>query len=743
MLRIVLKMLSGDRTKFAMLLGVSFCALLLPVAPGSAQGLSVEPVTDIATIRALTREDFAKAPPVRLRGVVTFRDMHTFVMQDDSAGIYVNQGLARQRKIWIGDETVFAALRAGSVVEVEGVLDAGGFSPPVLLRQVRIVGEAPLPPARPTIPGRFFRGVEDSQRVAVSGVVQGFWVDGAVVILVIDAVPGRFLARLPKPALDPAVAWVDAEVRLEGVAMSRFNTRGEFIMPVMYLNRAEDLQVEKPPPSLPFDAPKVALRDIDRFRVEPLKAHRQRVEGVVSHAEPGRVIYLQDGRTGLRVETRSPLVFQPGDRVEVAGFVDRTRTVRGLCEAVVRKIGTGPVAAPEPIHPDQIMAINTDAVASGLIANPGDYDGRLITFTASLVDVKRSDSGEWRLTLKGEASSVTATLHDANPRALAALRPGSELAVTGIAQVFFASSLMSAQIPERVEVLLRTGADLVILRQPSWWTQGRVMISLGGVVLALFGAIAWVGQLRRRVRAQAVTIAEAMRTHRDSELELTAARGERFRLAADLHDSLQQHLTGASYRIEAGLMRMGEVPEIVREQFTAARAALERTRSGLRACMVSLREVEEGPEEFPALVQHSLGKVEQWPRNAVELITTGEAYPLSRHVMGSLLLFLHEAVGNAFKHGTPSRVGVQIDYEPNALTLTVTDDGCGFDLAAAQRRPTGLGLETMRHRLRWLGGCAELSSQLGEGTRIVARLSRLKAQVGEESAGAPGGSARP
>jgi len=270
-----------------------------------------------------------------------------------------------------------------------------------------------------------------------------------------------------------------------------------------------------------------------------------------------------------------------------------------------------------------------------------------------------------------------------------------------------------------------------------------VMISLGGVVLALFGAIAWVGQLRRRVRAQAVTIAEAMRTHRDSELELTAARGERFRLAADLHDSLQQHLTGASYRIEAGLMRMGEVPEIVREQFTAARAALERTRSGLRACMVSLREVEEGPEEFPALVQHSLGKVEQWPRNAVELITTGEAYPLSRHVMGSLLLFLHEAVGNAFKHGTPSRVGVQIDYEPNALTLTVTDDGCGFDLAAAQRRPTGLGLETMRHRLRWLGGCAELSSQLGEGTRIVARLSRLKAQVGEESAGAAGGSARP
>jgi len=704
-------------------------------------GAAEIPLTPIAAVRALSREDLAKAPVVRLRGVVTFRNVDTFVIQDDSAGIYVNQGLARKWKIWAGDEAVSAALRAGSVVEVEGVMDPGGYSPPVLLRQVRILGEAPLPLARPTVAGRFFRGVEDSQRVEVRGVVQGLWVDGAGVNLVLDAVPGRFLARVPNASLEQAEAWVDAEVRLEGVAVSRFNTRGEFIMPTILLNRAEDLQVEKPPPSLPFDAPLVAMQDIDRFRVEPLKGHRQRVQGVVIHSEPGHLFYLQDGRTGLRVETRSPLMLQQGDRVEVAGFVDRTRIVRGLCEAVVRKIGTGQVAAAEPIHPDQIIAINAESVARGLIANPGDYDGRLITFTAFLVDVNRSDTGEWRLTLKGEASSITSILHDANPRALAALRPGSALALTGIAQVSFANPLTTAQSPERVDVLLRTVADIVILRRPSWWTRERVMVALGGVVLSFFGAIAWVGQLRRRVQVQAVTIAEAMRTHRDSELELTAARGERFRLAADLHDSLQQHLTGASYRIEAGLMRMGEVPEAVREQFTAARAALDRTRSGLRACMVSLRGIEEGPAEFPALVQHSLGKVDHWPRDAVDVITTGEAFPLSRHVMGSLLLFLQEAVGNAFKHGAPGRVSVQLDYTPDELTLSVTDDGRGFDLTAAQRHATGLGLETMRHRLRWLGGRAEITSQPGEGTRIVARLSRIKAQAAEETAGDPPGSA--
>ncbi len=152
------------------------------------------PLTPIAVVRALSREKLAKAPPVRLRGVVTFRGIDTFVMQDDSAGIYINQGLARQRKIWAGDEAVFAALRPGSVVEVEGVMDPGGYSPPVLLRQVRILGEAPLPPALLMVPRRFFRGVEDSQRVEVRGVVQGFWADAEIVNLVLDANPGRFLA---------------------------------------------------------------------------------------------------------------------------------------------------------------------------------------------------------------------------------------------------------------------------------------------------------------------------------------------------------------------------------------------------------------------------------------------------------------------------------------------------------------------------------------------------------------------
>ena len=180
--------------KFCMKQGRHHLLLLLFGGLAALPSAAETPLTPIAVVRALSREKLAKAPPVRLRGVVTFRGIDTFVMQDDSAGIYINQGLARQRKIWAGDEAVFAALRPGSVVEVEGVMDPGGYSPPVLLRQVRILGEAPLPPALLMVPRRFFRGVEDSQRVEVRGVVQGFWADAEIVNLVLDANPGRFLA---------------------------------------------------------------------------------------------------------------------------------------------------------------------------------------------------------------------------------------------------------------------------------------------------------------------------------------------------------------------------------------------------------------------------------------------------------------------------------------------------------------------------------------------------------------------
>jgi len=150
----------------------------------------------------------------------------------------------------------------------------------------------------------------------------------------------------------------------------------------------------------------------------------------------------------------------------------------------------------------------------------------------------------------------------------------------------------------------------------------------------------------------------------------------------------------------------------------------------LRETLFALRKVEEGPAEFPALLRHAAEKMEHWPPGAVEIAASGEPFPLSRHVMGSLLLFMQEAVANALRHGAATRVRVALSYEAASLEMRVEDNGSGFNPEEAGDTATGhFGLSSMRDRLRWLGGTAEIRSQPGEGTTIIARLSRTKAQA--------------
>ena len=58
------------------------------------------------------------------------------------------------------------------------------------------------------------------------------------------------------------------------------------------------------------------------------------------HTAPGQAVHLQDGAGGVRVASRSVERFEPGDCVEVAGFIDRRGRVAGLTDAIVQEFLT-------------------------------------------------------------------------------------------------------------------------------------------------------------------------------------------------------------------------------------------------------------------------------------------------------------------------------------------------------------------------------------------------------------------
>src|SRR6185436_20958328 len=115
---------------------------------------------------------------------------------------------------------------------------------------------------------------------------------------------------------------------------------------------------------------------------------------------------------------------------------------------------------------------------------------------------------------------------------------------------------------------------------------------------------------------------------------------------------------------------------------------------------------------------------------AVRPTVAGSAVPLPQHVCRELLLITQEAITNALEHAAPTRIDVHLDHQPRAVTLSIRDDGQGFDPAAAPGPDAGhFGLQGMRERASALGTFT-VESRPGGGTRITVSVSRQELHDG-------------
>jgi signal transduction histidine kinase len=87
----------------------------------------------------------------------------------------------------------------------------------------------------------------------------------------------------------------------------------------------------------------------------------------------------------------------------------------------------------------------------------------------------------------------------------------------------------------------------------------------------------------------------------------------------------------------------------------------------------------------------------------------------------SLFRVLQEAVHNAIKHSGVKQIDVQLAERPNEVHLIVSDSGKGFDVETAQQS-TGLGLTSMRERVRLVNGTIAIESRPVGGTTIHVRV---------------------
>jgi signal transduction histidine kinase len=259
-------------------------------------------------------------------------------------------------------------------------------------------------------------------------------------------------------------------------------------------------------------------------------------------------------------------------------------------------------------------------------------------------------------------------------------------------------------------LVLRGPRDVVLLREPPWWTPERILWAMALLAATILVVLVWAALLRRQVAAQTRVIQQ--------KVEREVVMEERSRIARDLHDTLEQQLALIGVQIDSSLARLAESPELVRKSLELALAVVRHTHEEARRSVWDLRSV---ALEQGGLVEASrqLATADDAARQKVEVTTSGDVRRLPVVVETNLLRIAQEAVTNAIKHSGASRIEVHLDYGERDVMLRVRDNGCGFDvekvLATSSRR---FGLMGMRERAEKMNAAFSLSSQPGQATEV-------------------------
>ena len=210
-----------------------------------------------------------------------------------------------------------------------------------------------------------------------------------------------------------------------------------------------------------------------------------------------------------------------------------------------------------------------------------------------------------------------------------------------------------------------------------------------------------------------------MTARKESELQFRAVLTERTRLAQELHDTLEQTMTGIALQLDVVATRFEGNPESASHHLKVARSLMKQSQMDLRQSVWGLRS--RADEEFNltnALIT-SGRQITDETGIGMEVKTAGEAYPLPEIVEETLLRIGQEAITNAVKHSGASLVKLELRFSPREVVLEIRDNGKGFDPGACAGPKDGhFGLLGIQERAERLGGQVSISSAPGSGTSV-------------------------
>ncbi|MDR3723985.1 MAG: GGDEF domain-containing protein [Terracidiphilus sp.] len=448
-----------------------------------------EPLRNLRSVSTLSQSAACQTPQATFEGVVTHAipARGELFLQQNGWALYI-------------EDPSKTLVEAGDRLRITGTV-ACAARPYLRASRIDHLGHSPVPAPIPASFDDLIQGRRDDVLVRIRALVRSadlhadrrgatlhLQTDGGIADAVIFNTDDHLLNSL-----------LDASIELTGIASAHRDGKGQRTGVLLYVGSIANIHILQKTSTDPWLLPATPMESImSAYHVHNL-SHRIRIHGVVTYIEPGQAAVLQDGDRSLWINTDNLNSLKIGDLADAVGFPRVVNATLQLAQAEIRSTGTNAAVAP--------AAFGWSALSSGKHL----YD---LVSTEGTVVMQVGGPSQDEYILSADGYVFSAIYRHPSGTASPSLEPlrklplGARIRVSGIC-IQDVADPGNTRIP--FNLLLRSPADIQILRGPSRLTVRNMVLSVLFLALLLVAVSARFWNVERKVRREMATVAYSER----------------------------------------------------------------------------------------------------------------------------------------------------------------------------------------------------------------------------------------
>jgi two-component system sensor histidine kinase DegS len=202
------------------------------------------------------------------------------------------------------------------------------------------------------------------------------------------------------------------------------------------------------------------------------------------------------------------------------------------------------------------------------------------------------------------------------------------------------------------------------------------------------------------------------------ELLVQAQEAERLRLSRQMHDGPAQALSNLILETEIAMRLFDINKEQAYQELGTLKDSASKTFQQVRDFIFELRPMMLDDLGLIPTVKKYAEAIQDISGPQIKFGVTGTERRMESYLEVMIFRAIQELLRNALNHSQANQITVEMDVGDSFVVVTVEDDGRGFEIQNLEHEP-GMGLKVIKERVEMISGEFEITSDIGEGTKVV------------------------